>query len=266
LAPSRSAVRLPSIHSSSTSVSGALGGDRLRQSSDCSSYRTRRPPWWLLLTHVTASGAKTGWLGLRCLALLLIFHAASLQTHGRAVAETSRFGNHEFSGTVIKRVNGKSSRAQVFAKGDRLRFEYTYALRTDYGYAAVEIIRLDQSEAWYLLPQRKEVLVAPLDPADALALTAEFPGEGRRLLIGEATAAGRTADLYDVESDHDGRTERWYRWVDRETGITLQLESRDRDWSFRYERIRWSSQPDEYFVHPRGYQTRRVGAIARQER
>ena len=46
---------------------------------------------------------------------------------------------------------GRSIRAQVFAKGDRLRLEYKYAIRTDYGYAAIEIIRLDQSEAWYLL-------------------------------------------------------------------------------------------------------------------
>ena len=182
------------------------------------------------------------------------------------MAETALSGNREFSGTVIKQVNGKTFRAQVFAKRDRLRVEYTYALRTDYGYAAIEIVRLDQSEAWYLLAQQKEVLVTPLDHVEVLPLAAELPGERRRVVIGEATVAGRTAQLYEVDSDHQGRTERWYMWVDMETRLPLQLVSRDRDWSFRYERIRWSSQPDEYFAEPRGYKMRRVEAIGRQER
>ena len=59
-----------------------------------------------------------------------------------AVAEKQIASPREFSGTLIKQVNGKKHQAQVFAKGDRFRLEYKYALRTDYGYAAIEIIRM----------------------------------------------------------------------------------------------------------------------------
>ena len=167
----------------------------------------------------------------------------------------------EFSAALLKQVNGKKYQAQVFAKGDRLRLEYKYAIRTDYGYAAIEIIRLDQSEAWYLLAQQKELLVTPLDPDDVLPMRASLPGERGRMLIGDATAAGRAALLYEVQTDRHGRTERFYEWVDREADIVLKLISQDRDWSFEYERIRWSPQPDYYFDEPPGYK-KRIGATA----
>jgi hypothetical protein len=171
----------------------------------------------------------------------------------------------EFSGALLKQVNGKKYQAQVFAKGDRLRLEYKYAIRTDYGYAAIEIIRLDQSEAWYLLAQQKELLVTPLDPNDVLPLQASLPGERERTLVGDATAAGRAAQLYEVQTDRDGRTERFYEWVDLEAGIVLKLVSRDRDWSFEYERIRWSPQPSYYFDEPPGYKKRLAATAPKQQ-
>src|SRR5512146_2815114 len=125
----------------------------------------------------------------------------------------------EFSGTIVKQVHGKKYHAQVFAKGDRLRLEYKYAIRTEHGYAAIEIIRLDQSETWYLLAQQKELLVVPLDPDDVLPMRAGLPGERDRMLVGDATAAGRTAQLYEVQTDRHGRAERFYEWVDKEAGI-----------------------------------------------
>lgn len=163
---------------------------------------------------------------------------------------------HEFSGTIVKQVHGKKYQAQVFAKGDRLRLEYKYAIRTEHGYAAIEIIRLDQSETWYVLAQQKVLLVTPLDPDDVLPLQAALPGERERTLVGDATAAGRDAQLYEVRTDHNGRAERFYEWVDKETGVVLKLVSRDREWSFEYERIRLSSQPDYYFDAPPGYKKR----------
>ena len=108
-----------------------------------------------------------------------------------AVAEKQIASPREFSGTLIKQVNGKKHQAQVFAKGDRFRLEYKYAIRTDYGYAAIEIIRLDLAEAWYLLAQQKELLVTPLDPDDVLPMQPTLPGERGRTLVGEATAVGR---------------------------------------------------------------------------
>jgi hypothetical protein len=178
--------------------------------------------------------------------------------------ETPAGDPHEFSGTLIKQVNGKKYQAQVFAKSDRLRLEYKYAIRTDYGYAGIEIIRLDLAEAWYLLAQRKELLVTPLDPDDALPIGPTLPGERRRTLVGEATAVGRAAQLYEVLTDRHGRMEQWYEWVDVETDLVLKLVSRDRDWSFAYERIRWSPQPAQYFSEPLGYQKRPVPTVRGQ--
>ena len=181
-----------------------------------------------------------------------------------AVADTQTVSSYEFSGTIVRQVNGKKSQAQVFAKGDRLRLEYKYAIRTDYGYAAIEIIRLDRAEAWYLLAQRKELLVAPLDPDDVLPMHPVLPGERSRTLVGEATAVGRVAQLYEVQTDRHGRLEEWYEWVDAERGMVLKLVSRDRDWSFAYERIRWSPQPMDYFNEPPGYRKRPTASVRGQ--
>ncbi|WP_455388596.1 hypothetical protein [Petrachloros mirabilis] len=171
----------------------------------------------------------------------------------------------EFSGTIMKQVNGKKYQAQVFAKGDRLRLEYKYAIRTDHGYAAIEIIRLDQLETWYLLAQRKELLVTPLNPDDVLPMRTTLPGERSRILVGDATAAGRPAQLYEVQTDHDGRAERFYEWLDTESGIVLKLVSQDRDWSFEYVRIRLSPQPAYYFDEPPGYKKRVGATVPRQQ-
>ena len=169
----------------------------------------------------------------------------------------------DFSGSIIKQVNGKRYQAQVFSKGDRLRLEYKYAIRTQYGLAAIEIIRLDQAEVWYLLAQQKELLMTPLNPDDVLPLRPELHGERERTSVGEATAAGRQATLYEVRTDRDGRAERFYEWVDAETGIVLKLVSRDRDWSFEYERFRVSPQPAYYFDEPPGYKKRSVPVVGR---
>jgi len=165
----------------------------------------------------------------------------------------------DFSGTLVRQVNGQRHQAQVFSKGSRLRLEYKYAVRTDYGYAAIEIIRLDVGEVWYVLAQQKELLVMPLDSDDVLPVQSELPGERERVLVGDATAAGRPTRLYEVQSERDGRVERFYEWVDVETGIVLKLVSRDRDWSFEYQRIRLSPQPSFYFDEPPGYRKRTIG-------
>lgn len=192
---------------------------------------------------------------------MLLFGSSTWLLTNSAIANEAISSRQEFSGSITKRVNGKKHQAQVFAKGDRLRLEYKYAIRTDYGYAAIEIIRLDQSEAWYLLAQQRELLVTPLDPDDVLPMQASLPGERERTLVGDATVAGRAAQLYEVQTDRHGRMERFYEWVDLETAIVLKLVSRDRDWSFEYERIRWSPQPSYYFDEPPGYK-KRTGATA----
>lgn len=159
----------------------------------------------------------------------------------------------DFSGSLIKKAEGRRHLAQVFAKGDRLRLEYRYALKTDRGYAAIEIIRLDKLETWYVLAQRKELLVTPLDPKEALPIRPMLPGEKRRVFVGAARASGREAQLYEVQTNYRGRVERFFEWVDVETGVVLKLVSQDRDWSIEYERFRVSPQPEYYFDEPPGY-------------
>lgn len=196
--------------------------------------------------------------------LVFFVNALLWPSFAAPAADTAIAHPREFSGTLIKQVNGKKYEAQVFAKVDRLRLEYKYAIRTDYGYAAIEIIRLDLVEAWYLLAQQKELLVTPLDPEDVLPIEPTLPGEHSRTLVGDATAVGRTVQLYEVQTGRHGRTERWYEWVDAETRMVLKLVSRDRDWSFAYERIRWSPQPAYYFNEPLGYQRRPVPTVRGQ--
>ena len=194
----------------------------------------------------------------KCHALWLVCFVNALTgaSNVPASADTKTSAPREFSGSITKQVNGRKYQAQVFAKVDRLRLEYKYALRTDYGYAGIEIIRLDLAEVWYLLAQQKELLVTPLDPDDVLPMQPVLPGEHSRTLIGDAAVVERAAQLYEVQTVRHGRTEQWYEWVDVQTGVVLKLVSRDRDWSFAYERIRWSPQPSEYFHEPPGYRKR----------
>jgi hypothetical protein len=164
----------------------------------------------------------------------------------------------EFSGTLVKRVDGKKYQAQVFAKGDRLRLEYKYAIRTELGFSAIEIIRPDLSERWYVLPQQKQLLVLPITD-ETLSMRAELAGETSRTAVGDAAVAGRAALLFDVQVERQGVLERFYEWVDVETGVVLKLVSQDRNWAFEYERIRVSPQSNRYFEEPPGYRKRSGG-------
>lgn len=159
----------------------------------------------------------------------------------------------EFSASLVKQVEGRKSEAQVFAKGDRLRLEYKYALKTELGLSSIEIIRLDKRESWFLLAQRRQILPVPVKPEEILPIQPPLPGEKLRTLLGDATAVGRAAKLYEVRTEYNGRNERFYEWVDFETGVVLKLVSQDRDWSIEYLRIRFSPQPDYYFDEPAGY-------------
>jgi hypothetical protein len=159
----------------------------------------------------------------------------------------------EFSGSLVKRVDGRRFEAQVYAKPDRLRIEYKYAVRTELGLSSIEIIRLDKQESWFLVARLRLFVPAPIQPQDSLPLHAALPGEQARQLLGDATVAERPAALYEVVTDYNGRRERYYEWIDRSTGVVLKLVSQDRDWSIEYQRIHFSPQPDEYFNEPVGY-------------
>ncbi len=184
---------------------------------------------------------------------LCLLGAASVWSHEPAAAASSP-GSVEFSASLVKRVEGRRFEAQVFAKNDRIRLEYKYAVKTELGYSSIEIIRLDKRESWFVLAQRRQILPVPVKPEEILPIQSNLPGEHSRTLIGDATTIGRAARLYEVGVDYNGRNERFYEWVDVETGIVLKLVSQDRDWSIEYVRIRLSPQPDYYFEAPTGYQ------------
>jgi hypothetical protein len=88
-----------------------------------------------------------------------------------AAADDAAIPSVEFSGSLVKTVKGRQYHAQVFAKEDRLRLEYKYAIQTERGYTAIEIIRIDKSETWYLLAQQKELLVTGLNSDDSPPFT-----------------------------------------------------------------------------------------------
>jgi hypothetical protein len=204
---------------------------------------------------------ETAWRWGLCLGLVFWTGQESMPRH--AAAGDAANPSVEFSGSLVKTVKGRRYQTQVFAKEDRLRLEYKYAIRTEHGYAAIEIIRLDKAETWYLLAQQKELLVTGLDPEDLLPIRATLPGEQERILVGDATAAGRATQLFEVQTDHHGRVERFYEWVDLDTGVVLKLVSRDREWSFEYERFRLSPQPAYYFEEPQGYKKRMTATAPR---
>lgn len=170
-----------------------------------------------------------------------------------AASADSTPGPIEFSASLVKRVEGRRFEAQVFAKHDRIRLEYKYAVKTELGYSSIEIIRLDQRESWFVLAQRRQILPVPVKPEEILPIQPSLPGEKSRTLVGDAITVGRPSELYEVMVDYNGRNERFYEWVDVETKLVLKLVSQDRDWSIEYVRLRFSPQPDYYFEVPTGY-------------
>lgn len=103
-----------------------------------------------------------------CLGLILWVGQEGLPSN--AANDEGAISSAEFSASLVKTVKGRQYHAQVFAKRYRLRLEYKYAIRTEHGYAAIKIIRLERSETWYLLAQQKELLVTTLDPDDLLPI------------------------------------------------------------------------------------------------
>lgn len=160
----------------------------------------------------------------------------------------------EFSARLTWRLEGKTSKAQLFVKGDRYRIEHQGGVRTGLGYAGVTIVRLDKKKIWYVLSQQRLVLSYPLTSNYLLPLSVRLNGEISRTLIGDAFMGKRPARLFEVVVKHPGQHETFYEWVDAERGVLLKLVSRDRDWSVKYGHVVYSTQPDFYFESPLGYQ------------
>lgn len=184
---------------------------------------------------------------------LVLFSTSDLWARGEGLAEKPDTP-FEFSARVVWRSGGKTSRAQLFVKGDRYRIEHSGGVLTELGYAGVTIVREDQEEVWHVLSQRRIFIARPLEPEDVLEFSIRLDGEASRTLIGDAMSGGRAAELYEVLVERHGRREKYYQWVDAERGLLLKLLSQDRDWSIEYEHVVFSDQPNFYFEVPRGYQ------------
>lgn len=208
--------------------------------------------WWSISTNHGWAGVRQ-WFVRGCLSISLCL-LSSLPVFGEESTELRVTPAIEFSASLVKRVEGRRFEAQVFAKSDRIRLEYKYAVKTELGYSSIEILRLDKRESWFLLAQRRQILSVPIKPEEILPIQPPLPGEQTRTLIGDATTIGRATRLYEVRVDYNGRNERFYEWVDVETGVVLKLVSQDRDWAIEYLRFRLSAQPDYYFEEPTGYQ------------
>ncbi len=208
--------------------------------------------WWSISTNHGWAGVRQ-WFARGCLSISLCL-LSSLPVSGGESTGPQVTPAIEFSASLVKRVEGRRFEAQVFAKSDRIRLEYKYAVKTELGYSSIEILRLDKRESWFLLAQRRQILSVPIKPEEILPIQPPLPGEQTRTLIGDATTIGRATRLYEVRVDYNGRNERFYEWVDVETGVVLKLVSQDRDWAIEYLRFRLSAQPDYYFEEPTGYQ------------
>ncbi|GJL53678.1 MAG: hypothetical protein NPIRA02_08100 [Nitrospirales bacterium] len=194
-----------------------------------------------------------------CTVLVLIGHAAvsvgSDSNNAHILQELSQPPT-EFSAMCMWRKDGKTSKAQVFVKGDRYRLEHWGGLQTDLGLAGVTIVRLDLQQVWYIYSQRRLVLSVPAEARDVLPYSVILDGEVRRTFIGDAEVGVQPAQLYEVEVvSQNGQYERYYEWVDPERQVLLKLLSQDRDWRIEYDHVVLSTQPDYFFEPPLGYRT-----------
>ena len=179
--------------------------------------------------------------------------AASGQENGREKVVQPQH-SVEFSAGLTWHREGKTSRAQLFVKGDRYRIEYLGGIKTDLGFAGVTIVRLDQQKVWYVYSQRRLVLSVPVTKKDVLPFSVTLNGEVSRTFIGDAFVGKYPANLYEIEVlTQLGRHEKYFEWVDAERPVLLKLLSQNRDWWVEYEHVVVSKQPDYFFEPPLGY-------------
>ena len=199
----------------------------------------------------------TGRYSFLSLACLLVFSLDGFLACDKVLAgESYGIGsphNVEFSARLIWRTGKRSSKAQLFVKGDRYRIEHLGGIKTDLGYATVTIVRLDKQKVWYILSQQRLVVAVPLTTDYLLPLSVRLEGEVVRTRIGDAMVGEQAATLYEVEVQRNGQRETYFEWVDESRQLLLKLVSQDRDWSVEYDRVVQSKQPDYFFETPLGY-------------
>jgi hypothetical protein len=208
----------------------------------CSIRSRRNNAWWCFLFFLAGMGV--GFLGT---------HSSVDQALAVEPLVVAPHSDVEFSARLIWRIGKRSSKAQVFVRGDRYRIEHLGGIKTDLGYATVTIVRLDQHKVWYVLSQRRLVVSVPVSTDDVLPLSVSLEGEVARTRIGDAMVGDQAATLYEVKVQRNEHQETFYEWVDESRQLLLKLVSQDREWSVEYERVIQSKQPDYFFEPPLGY-------------
>jgi hypothetical protein len=162
----------------------------------------------------------------------------------------------EFSAKLVWKTGGRIANAQLFVKKDRYRIEPSGGIRTEFGYAGVTIVRLDEQKIWHVLPHRRIVLSVPFTSDFLLPFSVQLEGETSRTVIGNSAVGDQPALLYEVVvQNRFGQLERYFEWVDPQREILLKLLSQDRDWFVEYRHVVLSKQPDYFFEAPLGYRT-----------
>jgi len=156
----------------------------------------------------------------------------------------------EFSADYVKRVDGKTARAQIYVKGDWIRLEHQGGVLTDLGYAGVSIVRLDKQVVWLLLSKRRQYLTVPLRKDHVPPLTETMEGETARKVAREETLGKYRTTLYEVTAGSGQSAEHYYQWVSVEHRLPLRIVSLDRDWAVEYEHVVFSKQQDFFFEVP----------------
>lgn len=156
----------------------------------------------------------------------------------------------EFSGDYVKRVDGKTARAQIYVKDDKIRLEHQGGVLTDLGYAGVSIVRLDKHVVWLLLSDRRQYLTVPLRKDHVPPLTEVMEGETARKVVHEETLGKYRTTLYEVTAGSGQSAEHYYQWVSVEHRLPLRTVSLDRDWAVEYEHVVFSKQQDFFFDVP----------------
>ena len=156
----------------------------------------------------------------------------------------------EFSADYVTRVDGKSARAQIYVKDDRIRLEHQGGVLTDLGYAGVSIVRLDKQVVWLLLSKRRQYLTVPLRKDHVPPLTETMEGETARTAVREEMLGKHRVTLYEVTVESGPGAAHYYQWVSVEHHFPLRTVSRDRDWAIEYEHVIFSKQQDFFFEVP----------------
>ncbi|BFU95194.1 MAG: hypothetical protein NTNFB02_19160 [Nitrospira sp.] len=153
----------------------------------------------------------------------------------------------EFSAERVVKSGKNTVTAQVNAKDDRWRFEYSHPQRWG---ANVVIVRADQDRAWMILSKRRQYAEVPIAPEHRLNVGEAMPGEQSREFVGAQTLNGYPTELFEVTVGEEGGARQYYRWVTKQERFPIKTVSKQGDWSEEYRHLIFTEQSSFLFELP----------------